>query len=313
MLIAFLYPGQGSQQVGMGKEFAEKFDTVASVFKLADEVLGIDLATLCFSGPLTRLTHTINAQPAIVTVDYAISLLYLENGVDPCYVSGHSVGTFAALVTAGVIGFADAILVVRERGRLMNQVQAPGLMAGVTVANEARLADVAAVLEEESVEIGCYNSQSQIIISGEDKRIRRVMDRLRDWRGTQIVLLNVGHAFHSRLMEEAKSAFQQYLTSVSFENARIPVVLNSTGASETNALKIQKDLVEQFTSPVRWGLGVEFMVEQGVETFVETGVSRRLQGLNRAFNTRAKTLGTESVAHFRANLKQLLAGGGSLD
>ncbi len=286
--IAFVFPGQGSQYVGMGKQLYDASPAARRIFDKADSILGFPLSTLCFEGPQADLDDTYNAQPAILTVSIAClealkerfgPLGYLGT---PKLVAGHSMGEFTALVAAGVLDFEDALKLVRERGRLMKASgeERPGGMAAVVGLDEKTLAEV--VLEAQSegvVTLANANSPGQTVLSGEIPALQRAME-LAKARGARLVQrLAVSIASHSPLMQNASVNFNELVSRIHFRTPEIPLIANISAKALTTVEDLRAELSDQLTRPVQWTRSVQEMVAHGVDTFVEIGPKQVLTGL----------------------------------
>jgi [acyl-carrier-protein] S-malonyltransferase len=295
--IAFVFPGQGSQFVGMGKQLFDASPAARRIFEQADQVLGFPLSTLCFEGPQDALDDTYNAQPAILTVSIAClealkekfgPLGYLGT---PKLVAGHSMGEFTALVAAGVIDFEDALKLVRERGRLMKETgeQRPGGMAAVIGLDEKALAEV--VLEAQSegiVTLANANSPGQTVLSGEIAALTRAME-LAKARGAKLVQrLAVSIASHSPLMAHAALHFQELVNRIHLRPPQIPLIANISAQTLTTVEELRAELSEQLTRPEQWTRSVQMMVAEGVDTIVEIGPKGVLTGLVKRITPDAK-------------------------
>lgn len=287
---AFVFPGQGSQYVGMGKGLCEASEAARRVFHQADEILGFSLSSLCFHGPAEELDDTINAQPAILTV----SLAYLEalrerwralgETVAPVYVAGHSLGEFTALVAAGVLDFADGLRLVRERGRLMKEsgVLRPGGMAAVIGLDRAVLEQVCAEAGEAGVVVLANdNCPGQSVISGEIKALERAMELAKLRGARKAVRLGISIASHSPLMERAGQQLNELVARLSLRDPQVPVIANISGQVLTTADEIRREIAQHAVRPVQWTGSVRQMVNAGVGTFLEIGPGSVLGGLIR--------------------------------
>jgi [acyl-carrier-protein] S-malonyltransferase len=271
-----MFPGQGSQKAGMGREVFEASAAARAVFELADEVLGRPLTRLCFEGPDDELTRTSSAQPAILATSLAILAETLQSGglsARPAYCAGHSLGQFTALVAAGALQYEDALKLVQERGRLMEEAgrQRPGTLAAIVALDAAA---VEAICQESGAEPCNYNGPTQIVVGGTSDAVERACELAKE-RGGRGLAVNVSGAFHTSLMAPAAEAFAGVLKGVDLREPLIPVVSNVT-ARPLNGADIRGDLERQITSPVRWHQSIVFMVEQGVSSFVEIGPGRIL-------------------------------------
>ncbi len=286
--IAFVFPGQGSQYVGMGKQLYEVSPAARQIFERANVVLGFSLSQLCFDGPQEELDDTFNAQPAILTVSIAClealkeRLGLLGYVIAPSLVAGHSMGEFTALVAAGVLDFEDALKLVRERGRLMKETgeQHPGGMAAVVGLDEQVLQDVVREAQSEGVvTLANANSPGQTVLSGELVALQRAMD-LAKARGARLVQrLAVSIASHSPLMQQASQSFAEMISSISLRPPEVPLIANISAQALTTVEELRHELTEQLTRPVQWTRSVQAMVAQGVDMFVEIGPRQVLTGL----------------------------------
>lgn len=302
--IALVFPGQGSQYVGMGRLLYNVSPAARRIFDRADEVLGFSLTTLCFEGPQSELDDTMNAQPAILAVSIACldalreRLNPLGLNVLPAMVAGHSLGEFTAMVAAGVLEFEEALVLVRERGRLMKEssIERPGGMAAVIGLNEQQLQEV--VDESQShgiVTMANSNSPGQTVLSGEVGALLWAMD-LAKARGAKLVQrLAVSIASHSPLMQQAAVHFSELLSQVNMRPPIVPLIANISAQMLNSVEELRHELNGQLTRPVQWTNSVHTMVEHGVETFIELGPKQVLTGLIRRINNQVQTLSLSDV------------------
>ncbi|MBG9565641.1 ACP S-malonyltransferase [Brevibacillus agri] len=283
--VAFVFPGQGSQFVGMGQTLSEQSEAARRIFETADAALGFSLSGLCFAGPEEELKLTANTQPAILTASVAVLAALKEKLPDytPDFVAGHSLGEYSALVAAGALSFADAVKVVRARGQFMEEAVPAGQGAMAAVLNMERAA-LQAVCEEVTasghpVQPANMNCPGQIVISGSAEGVKLAGEKAKAAGAKRVLPLNVSGPFHSSLMQPAADKLQAVLAGVTVQEASVPVVANVTARPVTEATTIVEQLVQQVSAPVLWEDSVQWMVEAGVTTFVEIGPGKVLAGL----------------------------------
>ena len=284
MKIAFLFPGQGSQAVGMGKAFARSSELAAAVWREADDALGFSLSRLCFEGPPDELTLTANTQPAVLTTSVAAAAALGERGLTPDLVAGHSLGEYSALVVAGVLPFATAVTLVRQRGLFMQEAVpvGAGAMAALLGVDLATAEEVCAESARgEVVAVANINAPGQIVIAGHRSAVERAVKAAALRGGRKSIMLPVSAPFHSALMKPAADRLAAELDRVPIFPPRIPVVRNVDGGATTRAEEVRPFLVQQVASPVRWTDCVERLQREGATTFIEVGPGRVLTGLLR--------------------------------
>ncbi len=279
-MIAFVFPGQGSQYVGMGKDLNEQSSTAQELFRQADAILNVPLSRLCFEGPEEELRQTKNTQPAIFLHSTALAMSY--RGPRGAMAAGHSLGEYSALVYAGALTWEDGFRLVRLRGELMQQagVDRPGTMAAIIGLDPQTVVDACEKASEAGVvQAANFNSPGQIVISGSVPGVRRAMELAKE-RGAKLVKeLPVSGAFHSPLMESAQEGLKEALENTPIRDASIPVYANVTAQPVRDANGIRRLLLQQLTRPVRWEESVVAMAADGASTFVEIGPGKVLQGL----------------------------------
>jgi [acyl-carrier-protein] S-malonyltransferase len=310
--VAFIFPGQGSQTVGMGRDLAAQYPAAAAVFAEADAVLGFPLSRLCFEGPAEVLTDTINAQPAILAASIAALRAWeaINSTPRPRYVAGHSMGEYSALCAAGTLSLADGLRLVRERGRLMKRAgeAQPGGMAAVLGLERAPLEAACAQASRETgrvVQIANDNAPGQIVISGDRIALERAGELAKAAGAKRVIPLAVSIAAHSPLMQSALDDFRRAVEATPMRSPAIPVISNVQARPLDGLSAIREELVLQLISPVRWTESVGWMAEQGVATFIELGPGTVLTGLVKRIAPAARTVNvgdTESMAAAQAAL-----------
>jgi [acyl-carrier-protein] S-malonyltransferase len=280
--LAFLFPGQGSQEVGMGRALAESSPAAKAVWAAADAALGFSLSTLCFEGPAADLALTANTQPAVLTTSVAAAAALAERGVTPGLTAGHSLGEYSALVAAGALRFADAVRLVRRRGEFMQEAVPVGTGAmaallGVELATAEQVCAEAA--QGEVVGVANINSPGQIVIAGHRTAVERAVAAAAARGGKKSVLLPVSAPFHCALMKPAADRLASELERLTVSAPRIPVVRNVDGGVTRTADEVKPFLVQQVASPVRWTDCVERLAREGATGFLEVGPGRVLTGL----------------------------------
>ncbi len=279
-MIAFVFPGQGSQYIGMGKSFFNTYPEVKKIFEKAEKVTGIPVKKLCFEGPSEELTRTENLQVCITAVDIAcLTAMRKEIGIEPAFVAGHSLGEYPALFAGGVLNLEDVFLAVKERGRLMEKAGEKGNSTMYAIIN-MQLEELQSFVKDysESVVIANYNSPKQFVISGKIPEVDEVAKICRE-KGARVVKLRVSAGFHSPLMKEAEVEFSKILENLNWYDAKIPFVSNVSAKEETSGGRIKELMKKQITSSVKWIDCVNYMFEKGIKTFVEIGPKKVLSGL----------------------------------
>lgn len=305
MGIGLIFPGQGSQQVGMGADFVASHAEARELFEEANDVLGYDLKRLCLKGPEEELTLTYNAQPAILTVSViAHRILGARAEPAPLSVAGHSLGEYSALVAVGALGFSDAVSAVHLRGKFMQEATPVGVGAMAAMLG-AEAQELEKLCQEEAqgqvVAPANFNTPGQIVISGDAEAVKRVLAR---GKGK---LLPVSAPFHSALMAPAAERMAAVLAETIFSDASAPVMANASNEFLTRAADFPPSLVSQITSPVRWGTGIQAMVNGGVDKFVEVGHGKILAGMNRRIDKSVETQNVQDEASLGAALEAFFA------
>lgn len=295
MSVAFIFPGQGAQVTGMGKDFYEQTETGRKVFDKASELLGFSMPKLCFE-PNDRLDLTEYTQAAMVTASIAMmKVLMEEKEIRPCVAAGLSLGEYCALAAAGALSEEDAITAVRKRGILMQQAVPPGI-GGMAAVLGMEAEEIERVLEEmEDVDIANYNCPGQIVISGKKEAVALAGERLKSAGAKRVIPLNVSGPFHSRMLAEAGRKLGKELEQVEIHPLKIPYVANVTAEYVRDEREIKGLLEKQVSHSVRWQQSVEAMVAAGVDTFVEIGPGKTLSGFMKKINRDVKTVNIEKL------------------
>jgi len=304
--IAMMFPGQGSQTVGMGKEFYDEYPSIQKLYKRANEILEFDLKDLMFNGPEEKLTETENAQPALLLSSIAAYTLLEEQGITPTVVAGHSLGEYSALVAAKAIELEDALPLVATRGKLMEDAFPSGLgsMTAVLGLTEKEIAKtIEEVPKQYIVDIANLNCPGQIVISGEVKGLQIAEELLSEAGARRVIRLNVSGPFHSRLMKKANGDFEKYVNNVPFKDAQIPVYANVSAGAVTNHEEIKRLLLKQLYSPVRFEESVINIAKEDIDAFVEVGQGRVLSGLVRKINRKIKTFSIQDPSSLHKFIK----------
>jgi len=314
MTLAFLFPGQGAQKVGMGRALAERFPAARAVFEEANDVVAFDLAALCWNGPEDELKKTVHTQPALLTHSVAALRLLEAQGVRPAFAAGHSLGEYSALVAAGALEFADALRLVQRRGALMFQagLDTPGAMAAILGLD---LAAVEAACREASgagvVVPANLNAPGQVVVSGEPAAVDAACEAARARGAKRAIRLEVSGAFHSPLMAPAAAGLAEALDSVTVSEARFPVVANVSAQPVVRREEIRASLKTQLLGAVRWEESMRRLLQDGVEIFVEVGTGTVLRGLLRSVDRDARALNVDDPDSLTATMTALGAPTGS--
>jgi [acyl-carrier-protein] S-malonyltransferase len=296
--IAFVFPGQGSQYVGMGKEFHDHFRVAREVFEEADDALHFSISSLCFEGPDEALRMTENTQPAILTTSVAsLRVLQSERGMSPQLTAGHSLGEYSALVASEALIFSDAVQIVRLRGRFMQEAVPLGEGAMAAILGMERQ-QVEGLCEEvssgEVLSPANFNCPGQIVIAGHSKAVQRAIEMVKQ-NGKKAILLPVSAPFHSPLMKPAGSRLEKAFEEISVKDLKVPVVTNVEAEINTSKERVKQLLVDQVTSPVRWEESMRKMFKEGIEQVLEIGPGKVLSGLVKRIDPRIETGNLEDL------------------
>ncbi|MGG1574439.1 ACP S-malonyltransferase [Fictibacillus sp. NRS-1165] len=306
--IAFLFPGQGSQSVGMAQELAQNFEEARTIFDTADKKLGVSLSSIIFEGPEDDLKRTENTQPALLTASTAVLEVFKKHGIKPDYTAGHSLGEYSALVAAGSLSFEDAVYAVRQRGLFMEEAVPTGVgaMSAILGMKQEELEAITEKVSEngDAVQVANLNCPGQIVISGTAQGVADASSLAKE-NGAKVIPLQVSGPFHSSLMEPAAEKMQDVLDSITIRDAEIPVIANVTAKPVTSSVEIKEKLVKQIYSPVRWEETINELMALGVDTFIEIGPGKVLSGLVKKVNRRANVIAISDEATINAAVVKL--------
>jgi [acyl-carrier-protein] S-malonyltransferase len=303
---AFVFPGQGAQFVGMGKDLYEQFQSARDLYDRADEILGFPLSRLCFEGPEEELQQTRNTQPAIAVTSLALLKVATEVSPPllagrPAFVAGHSLGEYTALVAAGSLSFDNAVKLLRARGELMQAAgdKNPGTMAAILGLD---IADCEDVCREAGAEVCNVNAPGQVVIGGRREAVVRALDYAKARGAVKVIPLSVSGAFHSSLMKPAAEGMTHHVATASVHDPIIPVVVNCTATPVQDELNVRHELVDQVSRPVQWSDTVAFLGDQGVTTFIEFGPGRVLTAIIKRMLRKSTTINVNDASSIRVDL-----------
>lgn len=308
MKTAFIFPGQGAQTVGMGKDFYDNFDAARKLFDEADDALGYSISKMCFEGSEDDLKLTANTQPAILVVSVIVSELLKTEGITAQIGGGHSLGEYSALVAAGSLKFKDAVVLVHKRGQFMQEAVpvGEGAMAAIIGLDDATIIKACAAASEiGEVQAVNFNCPGQTVIAGKVAGVEAAVAELKSAGAKKAVILPVSAPFHSTLMTPAAVKLSAELDKVELHDAEFPVAANFTGELETSAAQIKANLVAQADNPVKWIDCVEAMKNFGAEVFIECGPGKTLCGFNRRIDRKIRSLNVENLDSLKKTLEAL--------
>ncbi len=306
--IAFIFPGQGAQAVGMGKDFYDNFDAAKKLFDEADDALGYSIKKMCFEGSEDDLKLTANTQPAILVVSVIVNEILKAEGITAQISGGHSLGEYCALVAAGSLKFKDAVLLVHKRGKFMQEAVpvGEGAMAAIIGLDDATIIKICAEASEfGEVQAVNFNCPGQTVIAGKTAGVEAAVDKLKSVGAKKAVILPVSAPFHSTLMAPAAKKLAAELDKVELNDANFPVVANFNGELETSATEIKTNLIAQADHPVKWIACVEAMKNFGADIFIECGPGKTLCGFNRRIDKTIKSLNVENLDSLKKTLNAL--------
>ena len=304
--IAFIFPGQGAQSVGMGKDLYETYGIAKNVYDTADKILGKSITTLCFEGPEEDLKQTVNTQPCIVTTSIAVlEAMKAELNVIPDYTAGHSLGEYCAMYSAGVMSLETTLRAIQKRADLMGETKG-GAMAAILNAPDGSIEEA---LKEASsvgyVDVANYNSPVQIVITGDEAAVSKAGEILLEKGARRVVPLAVSGAFHSKFMEKAGKEFESFVSGLELNEAIVPVVTNVDAIPTKNTSEFRVKMPKQIYSSVHWTQTIQKMTEDGVEIFVEIGPGKVLAGLNKKIAPEAKVFNVFDKASLESTISSL--------
>jgi len=306
--VAFVFPGQGSQYVGMGKEIYENFAEAREVFAEASQELGYDISKLCFEGPEKELNKTFNTQPAILTVSISINRVLLSKGIKPLVATGHSLGEYSALVAAEVLSFRDTVRITEKRGRFMQEAvpEGKGLMAAILGLERNKIDEICLSLQSGYASPANYNSPGQIVIAGEKQAVEEAMRLAKEKGAKKVVALSVSVPSHCTLMAEASQRLAELLAGVEFKSPQISLVNNADAMFLNDRDNIKQSLIRQLSNPLLWEDSIRVIAESGIDTFIEVGPGKVLSGLIKRIEPSAKVFNVEDMKSLESTLAAIM-------
>jgi [acyl-carrier-protein] S-malonyltransferase len=307
MKIAFVFPGQGSQNVGMGKDFYENFSEVKDIYNEASDVLGYDVAELSFNGPQEELNRTFRTQPCLLTASFAAFKVLAGKGISPVYVAGHSLGEYSAITASGAMSFKDAVKFTEKRGQLMQEAvpEGKGLMAAILGLGRDVINDVCSTVKSGYVAPANLNCPGQIVIAGEKPAVEEAIKLAVNAGARKAVPLAVSAPSHCKLMEGVSDELSEMLKSIDIQDPEIPVVNNADASFLKDAGVVRDSLVRQLNNPLLWEDSIKLMAENGVDTFIEVGPKKVLSGLIKRIDGNAKRYNVEDTETLDQTLSEI--------
>lgn len=297
--VAFLFPGQGAQSVGMGLDLYENSLKAKEVFETVNKVLGYDIAKLCFEGPEEELKKTIHTQPALTAVSIAAFEAFMEKNpnIELCYTAGHSLGEYSAMYASQVLSMEDTFKAIQKRAQCMNEaaVNNSGKMAAILGMEANKINEVLKNVKSGIAQVANYNTPEQTVITGEEKAIEEACELLKEAGAKKVIMLNVSGAFHSSLMDSASNEFKTFVDSLKIQDAKIPVITNVDALETTNAVDFKAKMPSQINSSVKWVDSVNKMIDSGIDTFIELGAGKVLSGLVKKINKEVKVFNIQDM------------------
>ena len=307
MKIAFVFPGQGSQRVGMCRELWDNFSEAKKVYEEASAVLGYDVAKLSFDGPKEELNKTFRTQPCILTASIAANNVLVSKGIEPYVVAGHSLGEYSALVAAGVIPLTEAVKLTEKRGMFMQEAvpEGKGLMAAIMGLDRNKVDDICLSVESGYVSPANYNCPGQIVIAGEKEAVEDAMKLAKNAGAKRAIPLAVSAPSHCTLMIGASDRLGELLSTIKFNDPSVPIVNNAEAMFLTNAERIKYSLIAQLSSPLLWEDSIRNILEKGIDTFVEVGPGKVLSGLIKRIEPSSRILNVEDMESLNKTMQEL--------
>lgn len=297
--VAFLFPGQGAQSVGMGFDLYQNSIKAKEVFEIANKTLGCDIAKICFEGPDEELKQTINTQPALTVVSIAALEAFMEKkpNVELCYTAGHSLGEYSAMYASNVLSIEDTFKAIQRRAQCMNEaaINNPGKMAAILGIESNKINDVLLNVKSGIVQVANYNTSEQTVITGEEKAIEEACNLLKEAGAKKVIMLNVSGAFHSSLMDSASREFKTFVESLNINDAKVPVITNIDACETILASDFKQKMPNQINSSVKWVDSINKMIENGVNNFIELGAGKVLSGLVKKINKEVNVYNIQDI------------------